>query len=343
MESVSQFLLTGTGHEGADPLVQKMLDAAGIASVQNPWFTRRELARALQGTARLIKREKLELWMSSYNIPDQPLPRPGKIRLIMAGNIPLVGFHDMICVILSGHILEMKTSSQDASLPQTIAEILSNSGLEPPIGVHQGNEKDFDAIIATGSNNSARYFEALADHKPAIIRKNRNSMAILTGKETREELDLLGKDIFSYFGLGCRNISFLMLPTGYDLNLMISAWDKYRHLTSHPKYSNNLTHHKALLSMKGLGFHDAGICLFNENAELASPLGVVHYKTYDNFHETISYAEAHRQALQCVVGGSEVQDRVNGAIGFGTTQMPEPWDYADGVDTIEFLQQLDLD
>ncbi len=340
MDAASICLAEGTPYDHKYDISKSLVQSAMKAYDVNPWFTPGEISRAFNALAHMLEPDKLSSWLDTYAIPLLTPSKRKLIRVIMAGNIPLAGFHDMLCVLLSGHVLEMKTSSQDTFLPRTLAKILGEFPGFPSIRPYSGKKEQFDAIIATGSNNSARYFRAIADHKPSIIRRNRNSMAVLTGVESDQELHLLAEDVFAYFGLGCRNVSLIMVPQAYDLSILASAWESYAHVQHHPKYRNNLLHHKALFQLKGEPFVDAGICLFKESNELTPPLGVVHFVTYKQLSNTALFYNTHCQALQCVVGSPRIREFIPSVIPFGTSQKPGPADYADGVDTMEFLLGL---
>ncbi len=340
MDVASICLTEGTPGDHKYDISKSLVQSAMKAYNANPWFTPGEISRAFNALAHMLEPDKLSSWLGTYAIPLLTPSKRKIIRVIMAGNIPLAGFHDMVCVVLSGHVLEMKTSSQDAFLPRTVAEILAELPGSSSIRPYNRKNEQFDAIIATGSNNSARYFKAIADNKPSIIRRNRNSMAVLTGAESDHDLHMLAEDVFAYFGLGCRNVSLIMVPLDYDLSILASAWESYAHVKHHPKYRNNLLHNKALFQIKGEPFVDAGVCLFKESNELTPPLGVVHFMTYKHLSDTKRFYNSHHHDLQCVVGSSLVSEFIPPAIPFGTSQKPGLSDYADGVDTMAFLLSL---
>jgi hypothetical protein len=251
----------------------------------------------------------------------------------MAGNIPLVGFHDFLSTLISGNKIIAKTSSKDAELIIYISGVLCK--INPEFGdfitFTEKTLTGFDAIIATGSNNSSRYFEYYFGKYPNIIRKNRNSVAIIAGDESAEELSELGKDIFSYFGLGCRNVSKLWLPAGYELTELTRHWEQFSDLVHHNGYANNYDFNKAVYIVNKNKFHDTGFLLLREEAAIASPVSVLHYEYYNSEYTVKQQTEMLSEKIQCIVGKNHVP--------FGMAQSPQLWDYADGIDTLEFLQK----
>jgi len=313
---------------------EEELDAL-IARVQNenPWFTPGSVDTALTGIRRYLDPQKLKQWISSYRL------EPGVTRtvaVVMAGNIPLAGFHDTISVLISGHALMAKLSSKDSVLPKFLIDKLIE--LEPQFGPLISlpeRLKGFDAVIATGSDNSARYFNYYFGKYPHIIRQNRSSCAILTGQETDDELVLLGRDVFTYFGLGCRNVSKIFIPSDYDPVKLISAWDIYVDIIHHHKYHNNYDYQKSILLVNKIPFYDSGFVILQEHENLVSPVSVVYLERYNDPASLHTRLSAFADKLQCIVGKS-APDHVP----FGQTQFPELWDYADRVDTIRFLETL---
>jgi hypothetical protein len=256
----------------------------------------------------------------------------------LAGNIPLVGFHDFLSVLITGHKALIKTSSNDQHLLPFLAKYLI--AVEPEfadaITFTEGKLEGFDAVIATGSNNTARYFEYYFKDKPAIIRKNRNSAAILTGNESREELVGLGEDIFRYFGLGCRNVSKLFVPQGYDFKNFFEAIYEYKDVIFYDKYANNYDYNKAVFLMSNFKLLDNEFLTIKEDSGYASPISSVFYEYYDNLDTLKQKLEAEQDQLQCVVSNKLTEN----SIPFGQTQKPGLLDYADNVDTIAFLSKI---
>lgn len=306
------------------------------AYYHNRFFTIDNIRYALRTIVdNYLNEHKLIHWLGryhfSYNIP------PKRVGIVMAGNIPLVGFHDLLCVLISGNIAVIKMSSRDKKLLPEITKYLIHlmPSIEKQIE-YADMLKVVDAIIATGSNNSYHYFEYYFGKYPHIIRKNRNSVAILRGDETTQELQKLGEDVFRYFGLGCRNVSMLLVPAGYDFTHLSEAWKPYQALMNEEVYKNNFDYHYTIMLMNKIPHISTGFVLFRESDQLASPIGCVHYKTYTHIDGAIDFIEQHHQQIQCVVASPVLGNHIS----FGMSQQPELWDYADGIDTMEFLGQL---
>jgi hypothetical protein len=296
----------------------------------NPWFTSANVTTALKAIASELTEENLKKWTDKYPLLKEKA-KPLRTAVIMAGNIPLVGFHDFLSVLISGNNLIAKTSSKDSGLIVFISEILCsiNDDFRHKIDFTDGALSGFDSVIATGSNNSSRYFEYYFGKYPNIIRKNRNSVAILDGDETAAELEALGIDIFLYFGLGCRNVSKIYLPGGYDLSALSKNWDKYADCINHQKYANNYDFNKAVYLVNKESFHDSGFILMKEESKLSSPVSVLHYEYYESQSAVKQQTEQLKDNIQCIAGRHNIP--------FGKTQSPHLWDYADGIDTLDFL------
>lgn len=299
----------------------------------NGWFTQENILFSLNQWNKALTKENINSWLTPYRFDEQ---NRKTVAIIMAGNIPLVGFHDFISVLISGHNLIVKQSSSDKNLLPLIAEYLYD--LDPEyrskITFTEERLQNFDAVIATGSNNTARYFEYYFAGKPSVIRKNRNSVAILTGNESRQELESLGEDIFRYFGLGCRNVSKLYVPENYDFDSFYKAIDRWEVLLQHAKYANNYDYNKAVYLMSEFPFLDNGFLLLKEDKNFGSPIGTVFYEHYSSEKELEDLLQQNSENLQCVVSGDSE------TINFGETQQPGLLDYADNVDTLAFLQDL---
>ena len=304
--------------------------------IYNPWFTKDSVLKALGGIAQMLDAEVLRQWLSPYQLT--PTAQVRTVGLVMAGNIPLVGFHDLLCVLASGHRVLAKTSSKDDRLIKKVLELLGD--IDPELGerisLTDETLKGVDAVIATGSNNSARYFEYYFRNTPHIIRKNRNGVAVLTGEESQEELYRLGEDIFTYFGMGCRNVTKLFIPDSYDLTILMGVMDRFSHLYQHHKYGNNVDYYRTLYLMNQDSLLDNGVLLLKEDSAIASPVGVVFYERYSEIAQVHKQLDQRKDEIQCIVS---IQKEISGAIAPGKTQQPMPWDYADGVDTIEFLKE----
>ena len=302
-----------------------------LSQSHNGWYTSEQVYFSIQSWAKALTQENLDQWTSSY---DFTTTEPKTIALILAGNIPLVGFHDFISVLVSGHNVLVKTSSDDQHLLPFLAKYLIT--VEPQlankINFVEGKLEGFDAVIATGSNNTARYFEYYFKDKPSIIRKNRNSVAVLNGQETKEQLIALGEDIFRYFGLGCRNVSKLFVPKGYSFDAFFEAIFEYQEVIHYEKYANNYDYNKAVFLMSNYKLLDNGFLTLKEDSSHASPISSVFYEYYDSLSEIEKRLESEAETIQCIVSNNLVQN----SIPFGQTQRPQLWDYADHVDTISF-------
>ncbi len=310
-----------------------LLQAIYSAEQHNGWFTRENIMFSLQQWGDALTEENLTEWLSKYDI--QPVEAPKTIGIVMAGNIPLVGFHDFICVLLSGNKVLAKLSSNDKILLPFLTKVLIDQepSLKDYIAFVEGKMEDFDAVIATGSNNTSRYFEYYFGKKPNIIRKNRNSVAILTGKETKEELQALGEDIFRYYGLGCRNVSKIFVPKDYDFEPFFNAIFEFKDIINENKYANNYDYNKAVYLMSEFKILDNGFLVLKEDESLSSPISALFYTYYENESDLRNQLKALDDQIQCVVSAK-------GDVPFGETQKPKLNDYADGVDTLEFLLQL---
>ena len=298
--------------------------------LKNPWFTPGNVRMAFGAIAEKLTEENLIKWTSSYPGLDRET-EPLTVGVIMAGNIPLVGFHDFLSVLISGSNILGKTSSKDADLINYISNILCdiNPEFRKSIRLTGDTLSGFDSVIATGSDNSSQYFEYYFGKYPNIIRKNRNSIAIINGEETDSELEALGTDIFSYFGLGCRNVSKIYVPKGYDLSRMTGRWNRYSGLIHHNKYANNYDFSKAVYLVNKEKFTDTGFLLLKENRSISSPVAVLYYEYYETTDQLKIISEILNEKIQCIVGRNYIT--------FGKAQSPDLWDYADGTDTIEFL------
>lgn len=307
--------------------------AVKTAHHHNGWFAEGQVVSALQAIAQMLEEEKLNTWLARYEAGLSKEKAPRTIGTIMAGNLPMVGFHDLLCVLLAGHRFVGKLSSQDKILLPKAVNLLVKvfPDLKNTFVFEDGKLEGYDAIVATGSNNTARYFEYYFSHCPHIIRKNRQSIAIINGTESEEELKALGKDVFSYFGLGCRNVSKVMVPSGFDVTTLLDRWESYYPVLENNKYKNNYDYHKSIYLLNQDKFLDNGFLLLMEKEPIASPMATLHYGFYENKDDLHSMLSAAVEEIQCLVG--------QGGIAFGTSQQPELWDYADGVDTMQFLLQ----
>lgn len=302
----------------------------------NAWFTPESTAKAVKGIAEMLNGIDLEEWIGD----DNP-SRNGKshaVGLILAGNIPIVGFHDVICVLVTGNKALIKLSSQDNRLiPYILRKLID---IEPGFqGQVEYIERliEYDAVIATGSNNTSRYFEYYFSKVPHIIRKNRNSIAILNGSETGAELLALGHDIFDYFGLGCRNVSKIFVPRAYDFKLLFEGIEIYKPVIDHHKYNNNYDYNKSIFLVNLDKHLDNGFLLVKEDERLASPLAVLYYQEYDDIRMLEKELKGNEDQIQCIVSADKLGIET---VNLGESQKPRLWDYADGVDTVAFLRSI---
>ena len=302
------------------------------ASRENGWFTPDFINLATRQIAtHFLQKEKLLSWAGRYHIPAEQ-PAPKNIGVVMAGNIPLVGFHDFLCVFISGHRQTIKASSKDETLIRHLVGRLEEWNPEVPSLVEFSTMlKGCDAYIATGSNNSARYFDYYFGKYPNIIRRNRTSVAVLTGRESSTELEGLADDVYQYFGLGCRNVTKIYVPKDYDFLPLLNAFRKYNHLADHHKYKNNYDYQLAILILNKQYYMTNDSIVLHENKALFSPISQLNYEFYENVQD-VHQSLTGNQDVQCVAG--------EGFFPFGQAQQPSLTDYADGVDTLKFLMKL---
>jgi hypothetical protein len=306
-----------------------------LSQSHNGWFTTEQVYHSINSWANALTEENLNQWLSNYDFSKVQTKTVG---LILAGNIPLVGFHDFLSVLISGHKVLVKTSSNDQHLIKFLAKYLIdiNPEIENSITFTDGKLENFDAVIATGSNNTARYFEFYFKDKPSIIRKNRNSVAVLKGTESHEDLINLGEDIFRYFGLGCRNVSKFFVPRDYDFQPFFKAIFEYKDVIFYEKYSNNYDYNKAVFLMSNFKLLDNEFLTLKEDSSYSSPISSIFYEYYDDLDALKKQLENDAEQIQCVVSNNLISN----SIPFGKTQQPELWDYADNVDTLAFLSTI---
>lgn len=308
--------------------------------IHNAWFTESNVRNAIASLAASLDKKQLQSWIAPYRDQLNKQKKAYRVAVIMAGNIPLVGFHDFLCVLLSGNNFIGKLSSDDKFLLPYLSKILVT--IEPRfnefIEFTEGQIKNMEAVIATGSNNTARYFDYYFSKYPSIIRKNRNSVAVLTGKETTQELKELGKDVFQYFGLGCRNVSKLFVPRGYKFDLFYEAIIGYQDVIHMNKYGNNYDYNRTVYLMStDTTLLDNNFLLLKESNSYSSPIGVLFYEYYDDVEQLNVRLEKDAAEIQCIVSA---KGAVKNSIPFGQAQCPGLNDYADGIDTMRFLTGL---
>ena len=311
------------------------IDQLKLASKFNGWFTKENICFALKQWSELLKEKSLLKWLSNYPNSNN---QPKTIALIMAGNIPLVGFHDFLACIVAGHNLVIKQSSNDRHLLPCIVSYLTHeeSLIKSKIKFVDNKIERFDAVIATGSNNTARYFNSYFKNKPSIIRNNRNSIAILNGNESENDLKNLSNDIFRYYGLGCRSVSKIYVPKNYDFNILFKAVYNWHPVINIRKYSNNYDYNKAVYIMSEFDIIENGFLMLKEDRRLSSPIATLFYEYYDDVSELKSKLNAISTEIQCIVANGFSNREIN----FGNTQSPALNDYADGIDTVDFLLKI---
>jgi hypothetical protein len=306
-----------------------------IAQEHNSWFTKEAILEALSNWSNVLTKSNLHTFTNTYK-PTTVSSK--KVAIVMAGNIPMVGFHDFLTVLISGHSVLVKQSSNDKHLLPFLAKYLEHidSYFKGKITFTEGKLADFDAVIATGSNNTARYFEYYFKNKPNIIRKSRNSVAVLTGKESDLELEKLSNDVFNYFGLGCRSVSKIYVPKGYNFDAFFNGMYNKREIINNAKYANNYDYNKAVYLMSEFDLLENGFLMIKEDESYSSPIATVFYEYYQDETSLKNKLEADNDKIQCIVSNGFTANE----IAFGETQNPQLWDYADGINTLDFLAKI---
>lgn len=306
-----------------------------LAKENNGWFTKNNMLFAIENWSKSLTKKILKEWISKEDIVEN---NTKTIAVVMAGNIPLVGFHDFLSVLISGHKVLIKQSSNDRNLLPFLAKYLEyvDPYFKGNIIFTEDQLKDYDAVIATGSDNTARYFEYYFKNKPNIIRKNRNSVAIIQGNETQEELENLGQDIFRYFGLGCRNVSKLFVPKNYNFDQFFKGIYRQNHIINNLKYSNNYDYNKTVYLMSEFDILENGFLMIKEDKSYASPIATIFYEYYENQDDLKNKIDKDSDKIQCIVAHNFSDNEVK----FGQTQHPRLWDYADGINTLMFLSKI---
>ncbi|MCC8427032.1 acyl-CoA reductase [Mucilaginibacter sp. UR6-11] len=334
-ELITAFSKLGRQLSNPDEPLLKLINTEHI---YNAWFTPENVEQAIKTIGKMLNEADLATWLNKYDLSKNPSPK--KIGLILAGNIPLVGFHDVLCVLATGNHALIKASVQDARLIKQVLEMLTT------IDTRFANQFsfverliDFDAVIATGSNNSSRYFEYYFGKVPNIIRKNRNSLAVITGNETKEQLYNLGHDIFDYFGLGCRNISKILIPKNYNLATFFEAIEPYKDIINHNKYNNNYGYNRSIFLVGSEKHLDNNFLILKEDDSMVSPLAVLYYSYYDDLNAAEQLITTENENLQCVVSTVPLNVKSQ-VVDFGQSHQPRLWDYADRIDTMDFLANL---
>jgi hypothetical protein len=318
-----------------DLFFNSFVDLIALSQSHNNWFTPENVHFSISSWSDALTENNLNQWLSAYNFIEK---EPKNVGLILAGNIPLVGFHDFLSVLISGNNVLVKTSSKDDYLIKFLAKYLIalDNRFNEKITFVEDKLENFDAVIATGSNNTARYFEYYFKNKPSIIRKSRNSVAVLTGNETPEEMTLLSEDVFRYFGLGCRNVSKIFVPKNYNFDAFFNGMYAQKDVIYYEKYANNYDYNKAVFLMSNFQLLDNEFLTIKEDISHASPISSVFYEYYEDVNEVKARIQKDAEMIQCVVSNGIIENSVY----FGNTQKPNLWDYADNVDTLDFLNNL---
>ena len=306
-----------------------------LSKEHNGWFSEPNIMFAIESWAQLLTTEKMNSWIANY--PLESVSQK-KVAIIMAGNIPLVGFHDFLCALICNHKIIVKQSSNDKHLLPFLFLYLSKVAPEfkGRVTFLDQNLEGFDAVIATGSDNTARYFEYYFKDKPSIIRKNRNSVAILTGDESKDDLLNLSNDIFQYYGLGCRSVSKLFVPKNYNFDAFFEAIYHWHPIVEGAKYANNYDYNKAVFLMSEFKLLENGFLMLKEDSSYASPIASLFYEHYHSFEDLSKKLEMDSDKIQCIVSNDLSENHLI----FGSTQTPNLDDYADGVDTVDFLLKI---
>ncbi len=318
-----------------DLFFNSFIDLIALSQSHNNWFTPDNVHFSISSWSEALTEKNLNQWLSAYSFTEK---EPKNVGLILAGNIPLVGFHDFLSVLISGNNVLVKTSSKDDYLIKFLTKYLIalDNRFNEKITFVEGKLENFDAVIATGSNNTARYFEYYFKNKPSIIRKSRNSVAVLTGNETPEEMTLLSEDVFRYFGLGCRNVSKIFVPKNYNFDAFFNGMYAQKDVIYYEKYANNYDYNKAVFLMSNFQLLDNEFLTIKEDISHASPISSVFYEYYEDINEIKTRLNQDSEIIQCVVSNGIIENSVY----FGNTQKPNLWDYADNVDTLDFLNNL---
>lgn len=335
------FFSTATGGDVEQDIfnsgLRRIIDRA---AEKNHWFTREHVRFSIAAWGEALKPHKVAVWAGKYDIPETGGDPGSVLGLVPAGNIPMVGLHDVLCAILTGTRTRVKLSSGDDVLLPWLVNWMEDEEpeLKGLVTFTGGKLGRFDRVIATGSNNTARYFEYYFAKYPHIIRKNRNGVALFTGEEDLSDLRGIADDMLLYFGLGCRNVSKIYVPENYDFRKLLDITSKYPGLDTHSKYRNNYDYQKAIFLINNIDHYDNGNVLITRGQALSSPVSVVHYSEYSDFEKLVGEIGLLSDQIQCVVS---IDGSVKGGIRPGHSQLPELWDYPDNIDVVSFLTSGD--
>ena len=304
--------------------------------LHNSFFSKKNILKSLLSWSNVLTKKSIDDFLSNYLIKNKK--REKKIAIIMAGNIPLVGFHDFFCVIISGNFAVIKLSSKDSHLFKFILSFLvkENPDFDTKFDVVESKLQIFDAVIATGNNISANQFELYFKKYPKIIRRNRHSIAILNGNETKKEIELLANDIFYYYGLGCRNVSKIFIPNNYNLDILFKSFVLWNEVINKNSYSNNYNYYRAIYLLNKEVFFDNGFVLLKESEKIGSPVGTIYFEYFKSDNQIKEMIKKNNEKIQCIVSNNNYPKTIK----FGETQMPNLNDFADDIDTFNFLLKL---
>ena len=305
----------------------------------NSWFIEKNVCFALNSIAESLEKDNIIKWIKPYREKIKERKNCVNVGVVMAGNIPVVGFHDFLCILMSGNKFTGKLSSQDSKLLPAISRVLIEiePGFKDKIHFTEDKLRNFDAVIATGSDNTSRYFEYYFGKYPNIIRKNRNGVTVLTGNETKDDLEKLGFDIFMHFGLGCRNVSKLFVPEDYSFDQFFEGMEKFKWVINHTKYINNYDYYKSIYLVNKEKHFDNGFLLLREDDSFSSPISVIFFERFKNEKQLSDRLNSNKEKIQCILAKG---DEISAAIPFGSSQSPQLWNYADGIDTMSFLLEV---
>ncbi|MDG1252015.1 MAG: acyl-CoA reductase [Flavobacteriaceae bacterium] len=309
-------------------------DSIEKAIVNNAWFNQENIESTFRSWSKALNENQVKKWVSKYNFKD--VKKPKTVALILAGNIPMVGFHDIVSVWVSGNNADIKCASKDKFLIPYMTDFLEKETGISAFKFTDQHFTDFDAVIATGSNNSARYFNHYFGKYPNIIRKNRNGIAILNGQETKSQMEGLATDIIQYYGLGCRNVSKVYIPNDYNINFIFGGLYRYSKVIENAKYANNYDYNKAVFLMSDYTFLENGFFIIREDKGFSAPIACLHYEYYSNEIELEEHLNENRESIQCIISNMPIKRKID----FGSSQQPSLWDYADELDTLSFLNNL---
>ena len=314
----------------------KFDEAINESILHNSFFSKKNILKSLLSWSNVLTKKSIDDFLSNYLIKNKK--REKKIAIIMAGNIPLVGFHDFFCVIISGNFAVIKLSSKDSHLFKFILSFLvkENPDFDTKFDVVESKLEIFDAVIATGNNISANQFELYFKKYPKIIRRNRHSIAILNGNETKKEIELLANDIFYYYGLGCRNVSKIFIPNNYNLDILFKSFVLWNEVINKNSYANNYNYYRAIYLLNKEVFFDNGFVLLKESEKIGSTVGTIYFEYYKSDNQIKEMIKKNNEKIQCIVSNNNYPKTIK----FGETQMPNLNDFADDIDTFNFLLKL---